>query len=206
MVVRSRMDSQSDVAHDPRPISVPGASGVTLAEFAGMRDAGLPTELVRGEIVEVSRPGKFHGVYCSNVAELLAEWSPRRSKGQIYTNDTGLIVGRDPDTLRGPDIMFISKPRVPTDATGPGDWVDIPPELAVEVKSPSDTWTQTRAKAVEYLESGVGEVWVLDGPTRQLRVHRDPSADPLILAEGDELTSPQLPGFACKVADLLAVG
>ena len=199
-------------AADLRPIAVPGTTGVTLDDFRGMRDIGPPTELVRGEIVEVPRPVKHHGVYCSPVTTRLTIWTDFLKKGHVYSNDTGFVVQEDPDTLRGPDVIFISKERMGTaEEYDMDDWLRVPPELAVEVKSPSESWPDTRRKAHEYLAAGVGEVWVLDGPTRQLRVHRGPSqdggdADPLILSEADELTSPVLPGFSCKVADLLAAG
>ena len=154
-------------------------------------------------------------VYCQNVSEELAAWSPKRSKGWILPNDTGVVLedGEDHEeeapggTLRGPDVQFISRERIAAsgEPMPSDDWLRTPPELAVEVKSPSESWPETRRKAAEYLNAGVGEVWVLDGPTRQLRVHRGASEDPLVLGESDDLTSPQLPGFACKVADLLAV-
>ena len=212
MVVRKQtLAPPAPPAADPRPIAVPGTTGVTLAEFRGMRDSGPATELVRGEIVAVPRPVKHHGVYCLNVVEELTSWSPKRSRGWVLPNDTGLVLedGEEGDsTLRGPDVQFISRERIA--ASGEpfpaDDWLRTPPELAVEVKSPSESWPDTRRKAAEYLAAGVGEVWVLDGPTRQLRVHRDAAAEPLILGEADELTSPVLPGFSCKVADLLAVG
>ncbi|NNJ27013.1 Uma2 family endonuclease [Alienimonas chondri] len=208
MVTRSQTaPPKPDAPADPRPIAVPGTTGVTLAEFREMRDAGPPTELVCGEIVEVPRPVHHHGAYCSIVTTRLTVWTNYFERGHVLSNDTGYVVQENPDTLRGPDVIFISKERLgPQENYDLDDWLRIPPELAVEVKSPSDSWPQTRAKAVEYLQSGVAEVWVLDGPTRQLRVHRDPENDPLTLAESDELTSPALPGFACKVADLLAVG
>ena len=201
-------------AADPRPVAVPGTTGVTLDEFRGMRDVGPATELVRGEIVAVPRPIDLHGVYCQNVNEELAAWSPKRTRGWILPNDTGVVLEDDGEaeeaagTLRGPDLLFVSHERIA--ASGEpfpsGDWLRTPPELAVEVKSPSESWPDTRRKAVEYLEAGVGEVWVLDGPTRQLRVHRGVGEEPRVLREADELASPLLPDFACKVADLLAVG
>ena len=157
------------------------------------------TELVRGSVVEVPFGTTRHGALCSSVAARLIAWSPRHSKGSIFLGRVGVVTNEAPATLRGPDVVFCSR----DDSASEDDWLR-EPELVVEVQDRHETGVELHAKSVEYLEAGVGEVWVLDGPTRQLRVHRGTSEDPLVLTEWDELTSPQLPGFACKVADLLA--
>ena len=59
-------------------------------------------ELVRGEVVEVSRPGERHGFVCLNVGRILGNYTFQRRKGYACSNDTGLILERDPDTVRGP--------------------------------------------------------------------------------------------------------
>src|SRR4051812_16925676 len=91
-------------------------------------------ELVRGEVVEMSLPGKLHGFVCANVAFLLMLFARERKKDYVCSNDTGLIVERDPDTVRGPDVMFFE------DATKAEDigrkWGEAPPRLSVEVLSP----------------------------------------------------------------------
>ena len=179
--------------------------GVTAAEYLEMCRDGSPTELVRGEIVAAPRPVDHHGVYCLNVVEELTRWSPRRSKGYALSNDTGVMTEEEPDGVRGPEALFLSKDRAPADFPS-GDWLRVPPELAVEVKSSSESWPATRRKADEYLEAGVGEVWVLDGPTRQLRVHRRRGGRPAGIAGGGRTDEPPAPGFRCTVADLLTVG
>src|SRR5437868_1441595 len=63
-------------------------------------------ELERGEIVEGSRPGKRHGLICANCAGILGNYTKQRKKGYVCSNETGIIVERDPDTVRGPDIML----------------------------------------------------------------------------------------------------
>ena len=64
-------------------------------------------ELERGEIVEISRPGKLHGLICANVVRILGNFSIQRKKGYVCSNDTGLVVERDPDTVRGPDVLSL---------------------------------------------------------------------------------------------------
>ncbi len=173
---------------------------VTLEEYAAMPGDRL-TELVRGEVVEVPSPGDRYGAYCATVVGLLWEWSPRNSKGVILSNDTGLVVDRDPDTVRGPDVMFISKGRLPPSGFT-GDWIRVPPDLVVEVRSPSERWAAVIDKVGQYLQAGVREVWVLDPPRRSVHAYRpEPDAEPTVLAEACELTTDVLPGFRCTAGD-----
>jgi Uma2 family endonuclease len=94
-------------------------------------------ELERGEICEMSRPGKLHGLICANVVAILMAFAKQRKRGYPCLNDTGVIVGRNPDTVRGPDVMFFE------DNAKSIDDVDVkfgttPASLAVEVLSPND--------------------------------------------------------------------
>src|SRR6266480_3460730 len=63
-------------------------------------------ELERGEVVEMSRPGKRHGLVCGNSTGILRNYAIARKKGYVCSNDTGVVVERDPDTVRGPDVLF----------------------------------------------------------------------------------------------------
>src|SRR4051794_5319423 len=67
---------------------------------------GRVCELERGRIIEMSRPGKLHGMICANVAGILGNYVVQRKKGYVCSNDTGVIVERGPDTVRGPDVML----------------------------------------------------------------------------------------------------
>src|SRR5438874_10062199 len=63
-------------------------------------------ELERGEIVEMTRPGIRHGFVCANVVRILQNFCIARKKGYVCSNDTGMVVERDPDTVRGPDVSL----------------------------------------------------------------------------------------------------
>lgn len=176
---------------------------VTLAEYRRM-ESDVPTELVRGEVIEVPPPVDRHGIYCANIVGLLWEWSPRQSKGVTFSNDTGLVVARNPDTLRGPDVMFLAKERLPAGGFT-GDWVQVPPDLVVEIRSPSERWADVIDKVGQYLRSGVREVWVVNPPNKTLHVYRpEPDAEPTVLEQAAELTTDVLPGFRCTVGDVFA--
>ncbi len=171
---------------------------VTAEEFERM-DFPEKAELVRGEIVQMSNPDAIHGQICINVAELLLEWSPRRSKGRIISNDARVQTGHDPDTVRGPDVLFLSNERLPPEGLTHGS-LQVPPDLAIEIFSPSDRWAKVREKIADYFSAGVREVWVVHPGRRGVRVFR-PGAAATDLSADAELSTDVLPGFRCIVGD-----
>ena len=171
---------------------------ITAEQFVEMTfDA--PVELVRGEILEMARPGMRHGVVCGNAYDPLKAWSRSTQRGLVAINDTGVITERDPDTVRGPDVLYISRERLPLGEV-PTTILSVAPDLAVEVFSPHDVWKDILEKVTEYFEAGVREVWVVDPEDRAVHVFR-PDSKPRKLTGADILESPDvLPGFSCQVA------
>jgi Uma2 family endonuclease len=156
-------------------------------------------ELERGEVVEVSRPGERHGAVCFNVGRILGNYAFQRRKGFGCSNDTGLLLDRDPDTVRGPDVVLYDEVRRYDDLTP--RYSDHPPALAVEVLSPSDKWAKVMRRLAGFLGRGVAVVWLVDPEGRSVTVHR-PNQLPQVFEGNDELVGePELPGFRCRVAD-----
>ncbi len=162
--------------------------------------AGQAFELVNGGVVAMPSPTRFHGTVVFLLARLLGNYLFERGSGSIATNDSGLLVKRNPDTVRGPDLMlFLSSTRL---EDIPRRVTDTVPELVVEVLSPSDGQTRTLRRISEYHERGVPLVWVIDPEERTVHVCR-PNEFPQVLDEGDPLTgSGVLPNFECRVREL----
>ena len=155
-------------------------------------------ELERGEIVEMSRPGKRHGLVCGNVTGILRNYAIARKKGYVCSNDTGVVEDRDPDTVRGPDVLFFEDAQ--NFAEVEEKYGENPPMLAIEVLSPNDTYAEIRERIKDQLTFGTKLVWVLDPEARKITVHRP--GDDYSLGENDELTGDKvLPDFRCKVAE-----
>lgn len=76
---------------------------VTAEEFAKMPDPadGSRLELVRGEVVVMPPPKGKHGIVCSEVAWVLKNFVKPRKLGWVTTNDTGVVLEKEPDTVRG---------------------------------------------------------------------------------------------------------
>jgi Uma2 family endonuclease len=160
-------------------------------------------ELVRGEIVEMTKPGKRHGLVCSNIDRILGNFAQQRKKGYPCANDTGLVVDRDPDTVRGPDIVFFED-AISYDEVEKG-FGEKPPLLAVEVLSPTDTAGKMNQRILDQLDFGTALVWVVDPEARNVTVFR-PGKQPYRVSGDQELTGDDaLPDFRCKVAEFFAL-
>jgi Uma2 family endonuclease len=171
---------------------------ITAEQFARM-SFDVPVELVRGEVVEMPRPEMRHGVVCSNVHDPVKAWARSTQGGVVAINDTGVITERDPDSVRGPDVLYITRERLPGGEI-PSTFLSVAPDLAIEVLSPHDVWKNVLEKITEYFEAGVREVWVVDPEDRTMQVFR-PDAKPRKLDASDTLESPDvLPGFTCAVS------
>jgi Uma2 family endonuclease len=160
-------------------------------------------ELECGEIVEMSRPGKLHGLVCGNVAWFLGVYVRQRKKGYVCANDTGVVVERDPDTVRGPDVMLFEDAARIEDVEK--KYGEEPPILAVEVLSPNDTLGKMSRRIGEQKRFGTPLIWVLDPDARNVTVYQR-GKEEKVVAEGEELTGEEvLPDLCVKVAELFAL-
>lgn len=159
-------------------------------EFGSRPDPGHPEELVRGWIVARPVPTPRHGQVCGAVRHLLRE--PLDDLGHLLGGGTGVITERDPDTVRGADVCFYSHARVPRGKIRNG-YLDVVPDLVVEVRSEDDRWGEIIAKVHEYLDAGVVVVIVLDPDPERAHVFRS-DQPPRELGPDDELTVPDLLG------------
>ena len=159
-------------------------------------------ELDRGEVVELPRPGKYHGFVCANIAGILGNFAFQRRKGYVCTNDAGVLIGRDPDTVRGPDVTFYDDDQ--SFDKMERQYAERPPLLAVEVLSPNDRINKTNRRITQMLRGGVSLVWLVDPESRDVSVYQL-GHDLLLLLEADELTGdPVLADFRCRVAEFFA--
>ncbi len=159
---------------------------------------GSRQELDRGVVITMPPAKGIHGIVCSKVGRLIGNYSDTRGLGQAASNNTGVVVKRAPDIVRGPDVAFWSFERQPTIPEG---YFEVAPELVVEVVSPSNTQSKIWRKNKEYFFHGTRRVWVVYPEDRMVAVFTSPS-DSKLLEETDTLEGGDaLPGFRCQVAD-----
>lgn len=174
---------------------------ITAEEFFKMPSPpdGSRQELIQGVVVTMPPPGGRHGVCCLKVGRKLGNFVDEHQLGTVTCNDAGFITERDPDTVRGPDVAFWRKARLPEVPPG---YIELSPDLAVEVVSPDDHFARVQRKVVHYMTHGVALLWVVDPDDRSVTVYR-PGQEMRILEEAETLTAEDLlPGFSCRVADL----
>jgi Uma2 family endonuclease len=156
-------------------------------------------ELVRGEVIELPPPRKLHGFICLNIGRFLGNYTFDRGCFYVTGNDSGVILARDPDTVRGPDVAVYNDANTFSELHP--KYGETPPLLAVEVLSPDDRATKVMRKITDYLNARVPLVWVIDPEDRTLTIHR-PDRPQTILNESQEVTGEDiLPGFSCRVGE-----
>jgi Uma2 family endonuclease len=157
-------------------------------------------ELNRGRVVEVPSPGCLHGVVCGWITFHLWSYVLRWGKGRVATHDTGLLVTRNPDTLRGPDMMVFEKAHS-IERLNPR-YTDEVPLLVVEVRSPSDNFSRMMERSSQYLALGVPLVWLVDPLELAITVFRGHEFH-RVLDETDLLTGNGiLPELSIPVAQI----
>jgi len=159
-----------------------------------------PCELVRGRLVMGSYMEWQHGLVASRMLLELSSFVNQQSLGIVLAGKTGFQIGHDPDTVRAPDVGFIRSERVPRVRTR--GYFEGPPDLAVEVVSPTDRAGELLAKVQDWLSAGCRAVWVVDPTSQTVSIYRG-SRETAMLSVADELTDDEvLPGFRLPVAEL----
>src|SRR5438876_2519721 len=171
---------------------------MTAEEYLLLPDLGRPSELVRGRVVTMNMPLPRHGEICGNTVHIVKSYLDTNDVGRVVSNDSGVIIERDPDTVRGADVGFYSYKRCPKGRL-PAGYLSVAPELVFEVRSPGNRWREILTKVAEYLAAGVLRVCVLDEQTETITVY-SPDEPEVKLTRDQELVLPDiLPGFGVRV-------
>ena len=160
-------------------------------------------ELEEGEVVEVSQPGERHGVVCSNGNLVLGLYARQIKKGYVVANDTGIVLEREPDTVRGADLaLYMEKLKFKQLKVKYSERL---PKLIVEVLSPNDRQGKMQKRINKFLAKGVAMAWLLDPEAETLTIFL-PNRQPIVLEGAEEVSGLKaLPDFRCKVSEFFAM-
>ena len=174
---------------------------ITGAELLAMGDIG-PCELIDGVIAKMSPTGEEHGYLESRLTFFLYSFNQDTQAGWVMGGEVGIFIRQNPDRIRGADLAFWSKRRLPG---GPSTgFSEVAPDLVVEIFSPTDRWVELNQKIEDYFSIGVGEVWIVEPEGKTVFVYQSANQR-TALRSGDTLTgSGPLTGFMLPVDKLFA--
>jgi len=139
----------------------------TVADVRALPDDGNRYEVIAGELLVTPAPGTKHQRVLADLFLLIGTYVKRHDLGEAWFAPLDVIFG--PTTLVEPDLLFVRRDRIhivtERELTGP-------PDLVVEVVSPSSARSDRGRKRALYLDEGVTEYWVVDADRQQVEVWR----------------------------------
>ena len=177
---------------------------LTADDLLRLDSKGIRGELIRGVLHKTMPAGIEHDGIVINLCWLLGTFNKPRRLGRLAASNVGVLLERNPDTVREADLLFISAEKLPRNIRVTG-YYDRPPDLIVEIASPNDSRREVNAKVQMWLSYGVRLVWAIYPATRTVESHPQRGA-PTLLTEVDALDGGDvLPGFTCKLSDIFDI-
>jgi len=180
---------------------MPPATLQTAEDLLRFREPGKTAELVRGVLIVREPPGTGHGARAARLTLRVGAFVERHDLGEVFAQDTGFKIARDPDTVRAPDVAFVARERL---AQIPEEgYAEIAPDWVAEILSPGDRPGEVLEKVGQWLGSGVRLVWVLDQGRHEARVYRADGTVSTVGLEGELDGEDVLPDLRCPLRDIL---
>ena len=172
---------------------------MTAEELGNLPDSPYRHELIKGELLTMPLPKREHMRVSANLTALLWQHAKANRLGEVNA-EGGYKLESDPDTVLGPDVSFVSKDRI---GLSPEGYFAGPPDLAIEVLSPSDRRGKVEYKLALWLEFGTRSVWLVNPRKRTVEIIR-PNGERDLFHDTDELVDDTVPGFRVKVSEIFA--
>jgi Uma2 family endonuclease len=163
-------------------------------------EPGFRYELIEGVLHKMPAGGARHGKIGFDAGRRLGNFVAEHDLGWCFTSETGFVLFHDPDEVVMPDVAFVRTDRLPpADHEG---YLQVPPDLVIEVVSPSDRPAEVRQKAARYLEAGVSLLWLVEPKHRGVTVFR-PGRPAVFRNEAEMLDGEDVvPGFRLPIVEL----
>lgn len=159
----------------------PHPGTATLEDVVRANDQdGQLCELIDGTLVE-----KATGWQESLLAGVLLQWL----RNYLDQHRLGVATGADGftrlfnDTVRGPDVAFVSWDRLPDGRLPTVPIPDLVPNFVIEVLSVGNTYGEMSRKRREYFHAGVQLLWIVDPRERNVTIYRTVNA-PVVVPDG----------------------
>jgi Uma2 family endonuclease len=177
------------------------AKKITAEDLLRLPDDGFRYELVKGELRKMPPAGIEHGYLANRASWRLTQYVETHQLGKVFVAEPGFQLTANPDTVRAPDVAFISQQRLEEIGLVRGYWPGAP-DLAIEVISPNDIYTEVQDKVLQWLDAGTRMVVVVNPRQQTVAVYRS-RTDIAILTKNDTLDGNDVvPGWTLPIADL----
>jgi Uma2 family endonuclease len=201
----------TDTLHDAPISSVPDPSGFSLEEWYKQWGVHDSLEVVEGEVIQLMPPDYSHIAIMTSLFVSLYLFVSQHNLGNVHPDNTPYILDGNPRRKwvkgsRVPDVSFVARERMEAHLAkhGKDGPLYLAPDLAVEIVSKNDSFTDVVKKAQEYLRYGVQMVCVIDPDGRIIYLYTPENSSGIILNEGDTLTAdPVIPGWSAPVQSIL---
>ena len=172
----------------------------TAEELLDMPDDGYRYELVRGELRKMAPAGSEHGDISADIHGSLHPYVRANNLGKTRIAEPGFILERAPDSVRAPDIAFVRRERIEAIGRTTRYWPEAP-DLAIEVISPNDRYSEVNEKVADWLAAGTRMVVVANPRNRTVNVHTPDNTTTLTM--GDTLDGGDVvPGWQMPLTDI----
>lgn len=176
---------------------------MTAEDLLELPDDSMRHELIEGELRTMPPAGHEHGSIAMTFGAALTTYVQAQKLGRVYAAETGFTVSTNPDTVLAPDVAFVSTERLSLISRREGYFPGVP-DLAVEVISPNDRYSEVEEKVRLYLGRSTPMVVIVDPRTETLKVYRSPN-EVQILTKEDTLEGGEVvPGWTLSLSDLFA--
>ena len=174
---------------------------LTAEDLLRLSSQGVKGELIRGVLCETVATGEEHGHIAGIFITFLNIHIRPRKLGRTGGTDVGVLIRRKPDTVREPDVYYVSAERLPLEVRVQG-YLEVVPELVVEIVSPSDSEQAVNEKTTMWLDHGVSMVLEVRPALRAVMVYR-PGVPSATLTGDDVLDCGDvLPGFTMPLREI----
>ena len=175
---------------------------LTADDLLRLTSQGVKGELVRGVLKETMSAGGEHSEIAAALSAALVNHVRPLRLGRVSTSDAGVLLERDPDTVREPDVAYFSAGTLALDVKVRG-YYEVVPDLVAEIVSPGDRPAEVAERVAMWQGFGVALVWTIYPVARTVAAH-PPTGPAIIFTEDNTLDGGTvLPEFRCTVRDIL---
>ncbi|MBA2319078.1 MAG: Uma2 family endonuclease [Euzebyales bacterium] len=176
------------------------ATGLTYADLLALPESGVRRELVDGRLIMSPSPSPDHQEVAIRLIRLLSDHADAHG-GKVFTAPLDIFF-TDGRVLQ-PDVCYLGPARL---GQVQGRRLVAPPDLIVEVSSPSTRTHDLVVKRALYEAGGVPEFWLVDLEAQRVEAYRHDGRgyrQPRLVGRGESLRADALPGAALLVDDVL---